>query len=96
METNHTLATGKIVSCGAESTGRSALVALPKASGSNEHSSGPLSISDAQRIQSAHHWLDLGEPDSALRELEALPNRAWNHPAAVKECVTALQALGRF
>ena len=53
-----------------------------------------LSMSHALRIQSAHYWLDLGEADQALRELEALPSRAWNHPLAVKARVAALRATG--
>jgi hypothetical protein len=37
--------------------------------------------------------LKLGEADEALRELEALPKEAWNHPSAVKACVAALAVL---
>jgi hypothetical protein len=37
--------------------------------------------------------LRLGEADKALRELEALPKSAWNHPSAVESRVAAVGAL---
>jgi len=52
-----------------------------------------LSLSQALRIQSAHYWLKLGDADRALKELEALPCRVWNHRLAVKVRKAALQAL---
>ncbi len=54
---------------------------------------GQLSLSHSLRIKSAEFWLILGEADEALRELEALPGRAWNHPSAKKVCVAALRVL---
>lgn len=84
------------------------VVALQKAMASaNDNSSSPgrqkresrrrdgqdqLSLSQALRIRSAHYWLELGEADQALRELEALPSGAWNHPLAVMARVAALPA----
>ena len=53
-----------------------------------------LSLSHALRVKSAEYWLMLGEADQALRELEALPKRAWNHPSAVKARVAALAVFG--
>jgi hypothetical protein len=55
---------------------------------------GRFSLSHAIRVKSAEYWLRLGEADEALRELEALPKHAWNHPAAVKVRVAALEVLG--
>jgi hypothetical protein len=55
----------------------------------------PLSLSHALRIQSARYWLRLGETDQALRELEALPRRAWLHPLAAEARVAALRAAGQ-
>jgi len=52
-----------------------------------------LAITHALRIKSAEHWLKLCEPDRALRELEALPSRGWDHPLAVKARLAALRAL---
>jgi hypothetical protein len=52
-----------------------------------------LSIPHAVRIQSAKCWLELGQADEALRELEALPMKAWNHPLAVEARVAAIGAL---
>jgi hypothetical protein len=37
--------------------------------------------------------LMLGEADEAVRELEALPSRSWNHPLAVKIRCDALEVL---
>jgi len=52
-----------------------------------------LPLSHALRVRSAEYWLMLGGPDEALRELEVLPRSAWNHPAAVKVRVAALEVL---
>ncbi len=52
-----------------------------------------LLINDAIQIKAAEYWLSLGEADEALRELEKLPE-TWNHPAAIKVRVTALDVLG--
>ena len=53
-----------------------------------------LSLSHLIRVKSAELWLILGEPDKALRELEALSSKSWNHPSAVKVRVGALEMLG--
>jgi len=54
---------------------------------------GHLSLSHAISVKSAELWMELGEADQALRELEALPRDAWNHPAAVEVRVAALEVL---
>jgi hypothetical protein len=53
----------------------------------------PLSISHAVQVKSAEYWLKLGEADLAMRELEALPQSTWNHPAAIKVRVAAMGVL---
>jgi hypothetical protein len=52
-----------------------------------------LPLSHALRVRSAEYWLRLGDADQALRELEALPKSAWNHPSAVETRVAAVGAL---
>ncbi len=44
-------------------------------------------------IKAAEYWLKLGEPDQALKELEALTKSSWNHPSVLKVRVAALGAL---
>jgi hypothetical protein len=51
-----------------------------------------LPINHAIQIRAAEYWLSLGEADEALRELEKLP-QTWNHPAAIKVRVAALEVL---
>jgi hypothetical protein len=53
-----------------------------------------LSLSHLIQVKSAEYWLRLGEADEAVRELEHLPGRAWNHSSAVKLRVAALEVLG--
>jgi hypothetical protein len=53
-----------------------------------------LSVRHALRVQAARYWLELGEADEALRELEALPSRAWRHPVAVEVRLAALHVGG--
>jgi len=52
-----------------------------------------LSIPHAVRVKTAEYWLERGQADQALRELEALPANAWNHPLAVEARVAAIGAL---
>jgi len=52
-----------------------------------------LSLSNQIHLKSASYWLMLGEADSAVRELEALTGRAWDHPGAVRVRVAALETL---
>ena len=47
----------------------------------------------ALRVKSAEYWLEHGQPDEALRGLEKLPRKAWDHPWAVSVRVAAVQAL---
>ena len=53
-----------------------------------------LSLSDLIQIKSAEYWLILGDPDGAVRELEALSSTSWNHPWAVKVRSDALEVMG--
>ena len=53
-----------------------------------------LPMRDALRVQAARYWLELGEADEALRELEALPSQSWRHPAAVEVRLAALHVGG--
>jgi len=52
-----------------------------------------LPVNEAVQIKAAEYWLKLGDADQALKELEALPQDAWNHPSAVKARVAAIGAL---
>ena len=52
-----------------------------------------LPINDAVQIKAAEYWLKLGKADQALKQLEALPHDAWNHPWAAKARVAAVGAL---
>jgi hypothetical protein len=52
-----------------------------------------LSLHHLLRVKSARYWLLLGEADDAIRELEALPKGAWDHPSAVQARVAALGTL---
>ncbi len=54
----------------------------------------PLSLSHRIRIKSAEFWLELGEADEALKELDRLPRAAASaHPAALKAVVNGLGKL---
>jgi len=53
-----------------------------------------LPLEDAVRVKSAELWLKLGEADEALRELERLPSRSWDHVWALKTRILALAVLG--
>jgi len=37
----------------------------------------PLNLQPSLLIKAAEYWLQLGEADQALRELDALPSRFW-------------------
>jgi hypothetical protein len=52
-----------------------------------------LSLSHALRVQSAEYWLELGEPEQALRELERLPEGSRSHPRAIRAGMAAVAAL---
>ncbi len=54
----------------------------------------PLPLRHALPVQAARYWLELGEPDEALRELETLPSQGWQHPQAVKVRIAALRIGG--
>ena len=53
----------------------------------------PMTLHHALRVMSAEHWLNHGQPDEALRELEKLPRKAWNHPWALRVHQAAVNAL---
>jgi hypothetical protein len=40
----------------------------------------PMTLPNALRVRSAEYWVNLGQPDEALRELEKLSSKAMNHP----------------
>ena len=52
-----------------------------------------LPIQDSLQIKAAEYWLELGEPDQALRELEALPARTWTCGWALRARIAALGVL---
>ena len=52
-----------------------------------------LPMQDSLQIKAAEYWLKLGEADQALRELEALPSRIWNHRWVLKTRIAAMGAL---
>ncbi len=54
----------------------------------------PLPLRHALPVQAARYWLELGEADQALRELETLPSQAWQHPQAVEVRIAALRIGG--
>jgi predicted Zn-dependent protease len=57
---------------------------------------------DVSRVKSAEMWLGLGKPARALRELQRLTRRAWDHPWSEQLLWRAAQSLsetscpGRF
>lgn len=53
----------------------------------------PITLQHALRVKSAEHWIEHGQPDEALRELEKLPRKAWKHPWATRVRVAAVDAL---
>ena len=56
-------------------------------------SHGRLSLAHAIRVESAAYWLNFGDADRALRELDGLPKSAFDHPSAVKIRVGAVELL---
>lgn len=54
-----------------------------------------LPVGAALRVRSAALWLRLGNAGQALQELDRLPRNAWNHPAALRTRMSALEALRR-
>ena len=55
--------------------------------------SNQLPIHDAIQVKSAEYWLELGEADLALRELENLPSRIWRCRWALKTRIAAIGML---
>ena len=53
----------------------------------------PLTLRQALRVKRAEYWLEHGQPDEALRGLEKLPRKAWEHPWAVRVRDAAVKAL---
>src|ERR1035437_7975496 len=52
-----------------------------------------LTIQDSLQITAAEYWLELGEADQALKELEILPSRSWIHRWAIKTRIAAMGVL---
>lgn len=53
-----------------------------------------MALKDAVRVKSAEMWLRLGEPKSALMELQRLKRRAWKHPWTERVLWQAAQLIG--
>jgi len=51
-----------------------------------------LVFEDAIQIMSAEYWIEHGQPDEALRELEKLSSKAMNHPWALRVHLAAMDA----
>ncbi len=60
--------------------------------GLDEMTGSGLRLRDAMPVRAAEHWLQLGEPDLALRELESLPESARRHPWALRVQLNALKS----
>jgi hypothetical protein len=54
---------------------------------------GGIPLKHALRVKAAEYWLILGEVGEALRELDALPKRTWNHPWPLKVRLAAVNAV---
>ena len=50
-------------------------------------------MEDSLQIKAAEFWLKPGEADLALKELECLPSKIWNHGWAIKTRIAAIGAL---
>lgn len=55
-----------------------------------------LDLNDAIRIRSAEFWLELGEPDRASKELEALSNHASQHPWGFRVRMQVVSAMSFY
>jgi hypothetical protein len=53
----------------------------------------PITLRQALRVKSAEYWMEHGQPNEALRGLEKLPQKAWNHPWVARVRVAAVKAL---
>ena len=54
---------------------------------------GGIPLKHDLRVKAAEYWLILGEVDDALRELDALPKRTWNHPWPLRVRLAAVNAV---
>jgi hypothetical protein len=54
-----------------------------------------LRLREALPVRSAEYWLELGEPDLALKELETLPETARRHAWPLRVRLNALHAANR-
>ena len=52
-----------------------------------------LTMQDSLQIKAAEYWLELGEADQALKELESLPSKSWKCGWALRTRIAALGAL---
>ena len=50
-------------------------------------------MQDSLQIKAAEYWLELGEADQALKELESLPSKSWKCGWALRTRIAALGAL---
>ena len=53
----------------------------------------PPPLKNSLHIKAAEYWLQLGEADQALRELDALPSRFWASGWAMKTRIAAMGVL---
>ena len=51
-----------------------------------------LPLREALPVRSAEYWLQLGQPDQALKELESLPETVRRHPWPLRVHLAALHA----
>lgn len=51
------------------------------------------SLSHALRLKAAEYWLQMGEPNQALRELDRLPKCIWGDPRVIKARLAAVGVL---
>jgi hypothetical protein len=58
----------------------------------NQITEGGLRLHEALPVRCAEYWLQLGQPDLALKELEALPETVRRHPWPLRVQLAALSA----
>jgi len=73
----------------AKSAGSGAGAAKNNSQGLNTGTPSQFTLTAGLEIESAHRWLDLGQPDEASSEVEALPSGSRGHPPAVKARIAA-------
>ncbi len=54
------------------------------------------SLSHALRLKAAEYWLQMGEPNQALQELDRLPKTTWGDPRVIKARLAAVGILRKM